>query len=129
MRKTQRIVVGAVLGGGVGVIFWGIVMLGSNTTAWVWMPVSIPVVLVTQLTVTLWAMAAGTIGYFAGLGWVLAWLWQARLKYKRLLTLVVLGTLLIGHIVVYQLHLSQINAVAAKAFVDFLIKTLGRTPP
>ncbi|OGX48764.1 MAG: hypothetical protein A3G88_05930 [Omnitrophica WOR_2 bacterium RIFCSPLOWO2_12_FULL_63_16] len=130
MRKTQRILVGAALGGGVGLIFCGIAVLGSNVTAWALMPVSIPVVLATQFTVNVWVIAAGVIGYFAGVGGILAWIGQSRPRSMWTLNLAVLAVLLIAHTGVYHFSsLSHINEIAAKALVDALIQGLGRTPP
>lgn len=129
MIKRQRIVIGTMVGGAVGLVFCGITWWGSDVTAWVLMPISIPMVLVGKfITVNLWAIAAGTIGYFAGLGWVIARIGQSGLRHKRTLHLIVLVVLIVAHVIVYQIYLSRINEVAAKALVDALSRGTATKP-
>lgn len=130
MSRDRKIVLGAVVGGGAGVVFLGVAALCFNVSAWFLMPVSVPVVLLlAQVTTNFWVVACGTVGYFAGVGAIVGWLQQSELRYKRHLTLVILVVLLIAHAVVYQLSLSNIHEVIAKALVDALIRGATTTPP
>jgi len=93
------------------------------------MPISVPVVLLAQVTTNVWVIACGTVGYFAGVGAIVGWLQQSELRYKHHLVIVIFVVLLVTHTVVYQFSLSDIFEVIAKALVDALTRGATTTPP
>ena len=129
MSRDRKIVLGAAVGGGAGVALLGIAALCSNIRAWFLIPVSVPVVLLAQVTTNVWVVACGTVGYFAGVGATVGWIQRSGLRHKRHLIIVAFVVLLTVHAVVYQFSLSDIYEVIAKALVDALIKGATTTPP